>query len=93
MSAGSPVELAPRPITDKPAESLSFASVTALSTSPAVGKPVAFVRVTDAGVPRAALISSLSVFKFVKLESNSEFSNGLPLPALVTIVDIASPQD
>jgi hypothetical protein len=88
MSAGSPVELAPRPITDKPAEFLSFASVTALSTSPAVGKPVALVSVTDAGVPRAALISNLSVFRFVKLESTSVFVRGEPLPARVTIVDI-----
>jgi hypothetical protein len=91
MSAGSPVELAPRPITDKPALSLSFSFVTALSTSPAVGNPVALVSVTDAGVPSAALISNLSVFRFVKLESTSVLVNGLPLPALVTIVDIASP--
>jgi hypothetical protein len=91
MSAGLPVELAERPITDSAPESLSFSFVTALSTKPAVGNPVALVSVTDAGVPRAALISNLSVFRFVKLESTSVLVNGLPLPALVTIVDIASP--
>jgi hypothetical protein len=91
MSAGLPVELAERPITDSAPESRSFSFVTALSTKPAVGKPVALVNVTDTGVPSAALISNLSVFRFVKLESTSVLVSGEPLPARVTIVDMTRP--
>ena len=52
MSAGSPEVLAERPITERAAESRSFASVTALSTKPDVGNPVAFVNTAADGVPR-----------------------------------------
>ena len=52
------------------------------------GRPVALVSVADTGVPRAALISSLSVLRLVKLVSISVLVRGLPLAALVVIVDI-----
>ena len=52
------------------------------------GRPVALVSVADTGVPSAALISSLSVLRLVKLVSISVLVRGVPLAALVVIVDI-----
>ena len=55
-----------RPITDRAEESLSLVSVTALSSKPPVGSPVAFVSVRADGVPR------LGVVKVGEFENTNE---------------------